>query len=314
LDIGGTKTDAVAVDHTGRVVQQLRLATGFGSAAVLETAVDAVERLAVLLDLETGDFESVGVGIPGAVDVESGRVSHAVNLGVDELLLGGELSARLGVSVQVENDVNAAAVGAFHLFDRAEPDHLDSPEAHSMAYLNLGTGLAAGLVLGGRLWRGSRGTAGEIGHIPVDPTGPLCPCGQRGCLEMMASGSAVARQWPSSDASPVHALFHAADGGDPSAAEVRARLLENVAAAVRVLVLTVDVNSVVIGGGLSAVGQPLLDGVREVLDAWALSSPFLDSLGLTDRVHLLPAGFSAAAVGAALVGMTTSGAAQWRKW
>jgi predicted NBD/HSP70 family sugar kinase len=131
---------------------------------------------------------------------------------------------------------------------------------------------------------------------------------------MMASGSAVARQWPSSGASPVHALFQAADGGDASAMEVRARLLENVAAAVRVLVLTVDVNSVVIGGGLTSVGQPLLDGVREVLDAWALSSPFLDSLGLTDRVHLLPAGFSAAAVGAALVGMTTSGAAQWRKW
>jgi predicted NBD/HSP70 family sugar kinase len=307
LDIGGTKTDAVVVDHTGRVVEQLRLPTGFGSAAVLETAVDAVARLAVLLDLETRDFESVGVGIPGAVDVRSGRVSHAVNLGVDELDLGGELRARLGVSVRVENDVNAAAVGAFHLLGQDGADYLDSPEAHSMAYLNLGTGLAAGLVLGGRLWRGSRGTAGEIGHIPVDPTGPLCPCGQRGCLEMMASGSAVARQWPSSHASPVHALFEAADGGDPLALEVRARLLENVAAAVRVLVLTVDVTTVVIGGGLRSVGQPLLGGVRAILDSWALASPFLASLGLTERVQLVPAGFSAAAVGAALVGMTTSG-------
>lgn len=183
-----------------------------------------------------------------------------------------------------------------------------------MAYLNLGTGLAAGLVLGGRLWRGSRGTAGEIGHIPVDPTGPLCSCGQRGCLEMMASGSAVARQWPSSHASPVHALFEAADGGDPSALEVRARLLENVAAAVRVLVLTVDVDCVVIGGGLSSVGQPLVDGVRDILDLWAVTSPFLASLGLADRVQLVPAGFPAAAVGAALVGMTTSGVAPWRKW
>jgi predicted NBD/HSP70 family sugar kinase len=309
LDIGGTKTDAVAVDHAGRVVEQLRLPTGFGSAAVLETAVDAVARLAALLDLETRDFESVGVGIPGAVDVRSGRVSHAVNLGVDELDLGGELRARLGVSVRVENDVNAAAVGAFHLLGQDGADDLDSPEAHSMAYLNLGTGLAAGLVLGGRLWRGSRGTAGEIGHIPVDPTGPLCPCGQRGCLEMMASGSAVARQWPSSHASPVHALFEAADGGDPLALEVRARLLENVAAAVRVLVLTVDVNTVVIGGGLRSVGQPLLGGVRAILDSWAVTSPFLASLGLTERVQLVPAGFSAAAVGAALVGMTTSGVA-----
>jgi glucokinase len=123
----------------------------------------------------------------------------------------------------------------------------------------------------------------------------------------MASGSAVARQWPSSHASPVHALFEAADGGDPLALEVRARLLENVAAAVRVLVLTVDVTTVVIGGGLRSVGQPLLGGVRAILDSWALASPFLASLGLTERVQLVPAGFSAAAVGAALVGMTTSG-------
>jgi predicted NBD/HSP70 family sugar kinase len=114
-----------------------------------------------------------------------------------------------------------------------------------MAYLNLGTGLAAGLVLGGRLWRGSRGVAGEIGHIPVDPAGPLCPCGQRGCLELMASGSAVARQWPPDEPKPVRALFAAADAGDALAIEVRARLVDNVAAAVRLLVLTVDVDDVV---------------------------------------------------------------------
>ena len=89
-------------------------------------------------------------------------------------------------------------MGAFHLLGR--------PDTHSMAYLNLGTGLAAGLVLNGALWRGSRGTAGEIGHIPVDPNGALCSCGQRGCLEMVASGSAVARQWPTDHPDPARAV------------------------------------------------------------------------------------------------------------
>jgi len=172
-----------------------------------------------------------------------------------------------------------------------------------MAYLNLGTGLAAGIVLGGRLWRGSRGTAGEIGHIPVDPNGPECPCGQRGCLEMVASGSAIARQWPTDDPKPARALFAAAASGDPTAVTVKQHFVENVAAAVRILVLTVDVDSVVIGGGLSSLGPVLRDDVCEVLASWERVSPFLASTGLSERIAIVPAGFPAAAVGAALVGV-----------
>lgn len=299
VDIGGTKTDAVAVDHSGRVVHQLRVPTGFGPSAVLDTAIEAVTALATASGVEVHAFDSVGVGIPGAVDNETGRVSHAVNLGVEGLELGAELAENLGVPVRVENDVNAAALGAFHL--------LDLPDSRSMAYLNLGTGLAAGLVLAGQLWRGSRGTAGEIGHIPVDPNGPLCSCGQRGCLEMVASGSAVARQWPTAHDKPVQALFEAADAGDPLAVEVRQRLVDNVASAVRLLVLTVDVDTVVIGGGISSLGDPLLGRVCQVLETWSASSPFIASLELARRVQLVPAGFSAAAVGAAFVGMTTTG-------
>jgi predicted NBD/HSP70 family sugar kinase len=215
-----------------------------------------------------------------------------VNLGLDGLALGEELGGRLGVKVRLENDVNVAALGAFHL--------LGHGAEHSMAYLNLGTGLAAGLVLGGRLWRGSRGTAGEIGHIPVDPAGELCSCGQRGCLELLASGSAVARQWPTDHPRPVQDLFEAAAAGDALAIEVRARFIDNVASAVRVLVLTVDVDDVVIGGGITSLGAPLLDAVRDVLTSWSAQSQFLASLELPSRVGLAPAG-PVASVGAALL-------------
>ena len=297
IDIGGTKTDAVAVDGGGAVLGELRLPTGFGAEAVVASTTEAVSALASQLRVEPRDFSSLGIGIPGSVDSGTGRVAHAVNLGLDGLELGAELTARFGVEAHVENDVNAAALGAYARL--ASADRTIS----SMAYLNLGTGLAAGLVLAGRLWRGSRGNAGEIGHIPIDPAGPLCPCGQRGCLETLASGSAVSRQWPTDHPWPVQALFEAAQAGDAAAEAVWERLLGNVASAVRLLVLTVDVDRVVIGGGISSLGEPLLDGVRDTLDGWAASSPFLASLGLRERVELVPAGFPAAAVGAALVGV-----------
>ena len=295
IDIGGTKTDAVAITSTGEIVEQLGLPTGFGPDAVLETAIAAVTRLADLTATDVADFTSIGIGIPGAVDNGTGRVTHAVNLGLEGLDLGAELSTRLGRAVRVDNDTNAAALGAFHL--------LDKQEGHSMAFLSLGTGLSAGIIIEGRLWRGSRGTAGEIGHIPVDPDGPECSCGQRGCLEMLASGSAIARQWPTDDPKPARALFAAAAAGDARAIEVKQRFVESVAAGVRLLALTFDIDMVVIGGGLSSLGPVLLDAVRAVLASWEAESPFLASIRLSERVAIVPQDFPAAAVGAALVGV-----------
>ncbi|MFD3446967.1 ROK family protein [Microbacteriaceae bacterium 4G12] len=294
LDIGGTKTHAVAVDDSGSPVHSLRMSTGFGADAVIGTAVAAVRGLADLAGIEPAHFASIGVGIPGTVEPSTGTVSHAVNLGVDRLPLGAALADRFAAPVRVENDVNAAALGAYAL--------LGAEAGASMAYLNLGTGLAAGLVLDGRLWRGAGGSAGEIGHIPVDPHGEVCPCGQRGCLETVASGSTIARQWPTTDPQPARALFAAAAAGNPVAVGVRIRLLENIAAAVRILVLTVDPETVVIGGGLSSLGDDLLRDLRAVLTRWEEGSPFLASTELPARVRVLPPGFPAAAVGAALVG------------
>jgi glucokinase len=292
IDIGGTKTDAVAVEDSGEVVQRVRLATGFGSVAVVETAVSAMTQIAELSQLGVGDFDSIGIGIPGMVDGDSGHVRHAVNLGVEGLDLGSRLTDRFGVDVRIENDVTAAAVGAYRLLGLTS----------SMAYLNVGTGIAAGLVINGLPWRGSRGTAGEVGHIPIDPEGVMCRCGQRGCLETVASGSSVARQWPSSAQYPVLEVFDAADAGDAKAVAIRANLGGGVASAVRMLVLTADVDTVVIGGGLSHLGDRLHGDIDRVFAEWAASSTFLASLELAPRVQLVPEGLPVAAVGAAFVG------------
>lgn len=292
LDIGGTKIDAVVLDAGGGVRTQVRVPTGTGPEAVVASAEQAVREVVARDETSLQEVTSIGVGIPGMVDPQGGRVRHAVNLGVTDLALAESLAGRVGAPVRLENDVKAAALGAYSLLGLTG----------TAALLNLGTGVAAGIVIDGRLWRGPGGGAGEVGHIPVDPAGVRCGCGQRGCIETLASGSAVARMWPSKAPLPAFELFDAADAGDQDALKVRRTVASGAASAVRVLALTVDVQTVVIGGGLSNLGDRLLAQVKKVLAEWGEDSPFLASLGLPGRVRMLPPHLSAAAVGAALVG------------
>jgi glucokinase len=305
LDIGGTKTLAVLLGDDGEVLAQTRLATVLGPAGVVDAAARAVQGVARQAGVPLGDVTGVGVGVPGLVDSGAGTVRHAVNVGVDgaPLELATLLSVRLGgIGVEVENDLNVAAVGAAHLVEAEGVG--DTPT--DLAFLALGTGLAAGIVLDGRLRRGSRGAAGEIGHVPVDPAGPPCACGQRGCLELYASGSAVTALWPTATGRPAPVeLFEAAAAGDPDALVARATYARAVAAAVRMLVLTVDVQHVVLGGGVSQLGQPLLDAVQDALADESAASGFLRSLDLPGRVRLAPGRVAVGAVGAAVVGRGT---------
>jgi len=295
LDIGGTKTQAVLVDPSGALLATRRDPTKHGSEGLVRTAVEAVGALLREAGPDAARAWSLGVGVPGLVDAGSGRVSHAANLGLhgDSLDLGARLGARLGRRVAVENDVNAAALGATTL--------LGPGAAHDVAYLNLGTGLAAGIVLDGELRRGAHGAAGEIGHLALEPAGPRCACGQRGCLETIASGAALAAAWPTQSAPPARALFDAADAGDGEAIRIRARFADAVATAVRVLCLAADVATVVLGGGVAQLGERLRVAVAGALAAQAASSPFLASLDLPARVRVAPADHPVAAVGAALL-------------
>lgn len=289
LDIGGTKIHAVAIDPAGRVVAQTRVPSGFGPVEVVANAARAALQVTASAGAPQAPL-SVGVGIPGLVDRATGHVRHAVNLGLREVDFARELTALVHAPVTVENDVNAAALGVYRALR----------SAGALGYVNVGTGLAAGLIVDGRLWRGSRGVSGEIGHLPVDPAGAVCPCGQRGCLETLASGSAIARQWPSSDRHPARALFAAADAGDPAATAVRARFADGLAAAVRTIIMAVGVDQVVIGGGLSNLGAPLLADVKAALTTAASRSTLLTSLEMDQRVRLAPSHTPFAAAGAAL--------------
>ncbi|MFD7021896.1 ROK family protein [Promicromonospora sukumoe] len=314
LDIGGTKILGALLDPAGEVVATVRRSTVHGADGLVDGAAQAVRDVVESGGVELAAVVGVGLGIPGIVDHVSGTVKHAVNLGVhdDELPLAELLSAELGgVAVVVENDLNVAAVGAAHVLERSEHGAGAGGEAgaggpaehEDLAFLALGTGLASGLVLNGELRRGASGAAGEIGHIPVDPLGPECPCGQRGCLERFASGKALEAAWPSRHGKPAPVeLFEAARAGDEEAIAVKDRFAAATASAVRLLVLTADVRHVVLGGGVALLGTELLDAVQDALREQAKVSSFLGSLKLAERVRLAPTHVPVAAVGAAVLG------------
>jgi glucokinase len=293
VDVGGTKTHAIAITAKGEIVAEARRPTGFGPLQVVNSVAATLEQVASMLGMDAAEFGGIGIGLPGAVDAVTGTVCHALNIGVERLELAERIHHRLDVSVMVENDVKAAALGAARQLNHS---------TGGLAYLNLGTGLAAGLVLGGQLWRGGTGTAGEIGHIPIDPQGQVCACGQRGCLETSASGAAVAREWPTPNGSAINAVLAAVGDGDPAARRVLDRLADHVAIAVKVLVLTVDVETVVLGGGLSSAGERLRSAVAGSLDRDSATSAFLASLRLSSRVGIVPDVDSVGALGAALIG------------
>ncbi|TQL66727.1 putative NBD/HSP70 family sugar kinase [Nocardioides albertanoniae] len=289
LDIGGTKIHGIAIGPDGVVLAEERVATTRGPEGVVTSAAAVVAALRASLD---GDvIRSIGAGIPGIVDTRAGTVKHAVNLGLDGAAfpLAELLGARAGAVVTLENDTNAATLGAHAVED-----------VDDLVYLSLGTGLAAGLYLGGALRRGFHGAAGEVGHLPVDPEGAVCGCGQRGCLELVASGAALASAWPTTTGHPAAALFAAATEGDPAAIAVRDRFATGVAAAIRALALAVDPERVVIGGGVAAIGEPLREAIAVALTEQAETSPFLASLELASRLRVVSSA-PVAAIGAALI-------------
>lgn len=296
IDIGGTKVGAVVLNADGEVMATSRVLTATETPSAVYTSVREALSLVGITGPGSG-IGGIGVGTAGLVDRHLGTVSHAVNLGIgeDPLPIAALITRDFAVDVHVENDVNAAALGAFLAFS-------DNGDSDDLAYLSIGTGIAAGVVLNGRLHRGRRGVAGEIGHLPVARLGPRCECGLQGCLEVVASGSAIERVWPvDSDRNAAAELFAAASEGEIRAVELVDDVADHLAHAVYLLAVTYDVDRIVIGGGVAQTGEPLFRSIDEGLARLGRQSAFVRSLQLQDRVCLSPDG-PIGAIGAAAIG------------
>jgi predicted NBD/HSP70 family sugar kinase len=301
VDVGGTKTLVIVVDDQDRIVYEQAAPTN-GSSLVGQIAGlvdDARRRLG-------RDLMAVGVAIPGHVDAADGSVSMAVNLGITHLPLGAMLQAQLGVPVFVEHDARAAA-----LWLGNHADHWSALSPASVAFLAIGTGISAGVVLNGALLRGDNSFAGEVGHIVADPQGVVCACGLRGCLETIAAGPAIGRQadeaiaagrntvlLPLSSAADV---FRASADGDGVAVEIVDRVADHLARAIRSLALTLGVRRVVIGGGVAAAGPALLDPIRSRIARERAMSPLVQAALGDATIELLSPTEKPGARGAAAI-------------
>lgn len=277
IDVGGTKCLGVVVNEHG-VVQ----------ASVRKPTPPANELVDCLIEIvqELGAHESLGVGVPGLVTPD-GVIRASPNLkGVIELPLRAQLESRLGERVWVDNDATSACL--------AEWQYGAARGCSDVWMVTLGTGIGGGFISGGVLQHGAHGYAGEIGHMVVDPDGPLCPCGRRGCWERYASGTGLAYL---AGGEPGESVIARAMSGESDALEVLSEYAKWIALGLVNITNITDPSCIVLGGGLATSSEIVMPAVRRWFSEILYSA--------AHRVHpeLRPAelGEQAGAIGAALL-------------
>jgi glucokinase len=279
VDVGGTKVAAGVVDDDGRLVAETRCETPSESDTVLDAVVSVVSELR-----DGRDVEAVGVGVAGYVDAERSTMLFAPNLPWENVPVRARLEDALGCAVVVENDANSAAWAEYRYgAGQGEPD---------LVCLTVGTGIGCGIVLDGVLYRGRFGIAGEPGHVCVERGGVPCGCGNEGCLEQYASGTALSRYASGRSGEAVTA---AARGGEREAVAAFARVGMWLGRGLADLAAVLDPGLFVIGGGVADAGELLLGPTRESFAAslsGAAHRPHAD-------VRLAALGNTAGLVGAA---------------
>ena len=292
IDVGGTKLAAGLVDADGavRAVERTPTEAGADGETLWSGLVGLVDR--VMTAAGTPDIAGVGVGCGGPMRWPSGEVSPLNIRGWRDFPLRQRLGARYpGVPVRLHNDAVAVAIAEHWLGAGKGTSH--------MLGMVVSTGVGGGLVLGGRLVNGTSGNAGHIGHVVVDPAGPACVCGGRGCLEAIARGPALAdwahqQGWRPEGAGTGRDLTEDARAGDAIAVAALARGGEAVGLAVATVTALCDLDVVAIGGGVSQAGDMLFGPIQEALDRHT-------GMAFTRNVRVVPAalGQESGLVGAA---------------
>jgi glucokinase len=303
VDIGGSKVAVLVVDTQKRVRGRATAPTDVsGPERTVASIVAAIQEGLRAANAQMEEIAAVGLGIPGRVLPETGVVQLAVNLNLKESPVGELLEAQLGAPCFLENDVRVATSGVYHF----NGNHT----LRNMAYLSVGTGIAAGLIINGELYRGSSGMAGEIGHMVIDPQGPRCGCGAFGCLETFSAGPAIARLGrraaelgtsrllKDQELITAETVYEAARQGDPAAQAIVEKAGRYLGQALQWLVTAYDVERIVLGGGVSSAGETFWQPIERELDRQRKTSPLASDLLAPDMFHLLPPDYDAAIWGA----------------
>ena len=313
IDLGGTKINTALMNPSGEILAQDYRETRAeeGQEPVIARMVESAQTVVRQAEAVMKQIVAIGIGAPGPMDVAEGILTAPPNLpGWRDVPLKQLIQDKLGIQTFLENDANAAALAEYH--------YGAGRGSKNMIYVTVSTGIGGGLILGGQLYYGSDGAAGEVGHMTILPHGPLCGCGNRGHLEALASGTAIAREGRELLARGVPSLIGDLAGGDPR--EVTARVvavaadrddleaqriiecaMEFLGVGIANLANVFNPDYIVIGGGLSNLGEKLFGPVRRVVRNTAFDV-------IAGRVQIVPAqlGSDVGVIGAATVAISRS--------
>lgn len=243
VDIGGTNLRGALISAQGEILERFRMLSMIheGRGPFLDRLQQGVAELLATAGSLGLPVQGMGVGVPGLID-RCGVVHSSVNmLALEGLALREQLESRLQLPVCCANDANLIALG--------EARYGAGQGLDSLMVITIGTGLGSGLLLNGRLWEGSNGFAAEFGHVTIEPEGLPCPCGNHGCLERYVSATALRRESGGLEATELAQL---AGQGDPDALRLFHRLGQQLGIAVAGLLNVLNLDGIVIGGGVSA--------------------------------------------------------------
>ncbi|MCX6466388.1 MAG: ROK family protein [Pseudonocardiales bacterium] len=304
LDIGGTKIAGGVVDESGALLAEITERTPEESDgdAVAPILFDIVERLRA----EHGDVSAVGVGAAGIVEWPEGRMVWAPNNAYQDWPVREQLEKATGLPAVVDNDANVAALAEARLGERRDRE---------LVLITVGTGIGGGLVLGGQIYRGPTGRGAELGHIILNPDGPVCGCGNHGCFEAYASGTALTRMGREAAADDPQGLIArlgaeqgevtgqtvtaAAGQGDAVAVQLFERLGRWLGVGIASLANIFELEAVAVGGGLVETGDLLLEPARRAAREFAYAT----QARLTVPIRPATFGSDAGMVGAALLAL-----------
>jgi len=309
VDLGGTKIATAAANFEGSIISKVIRPTcpERGQDAVVKDIVESIREAVASAGATMVDVKSIGIGSPGPVNHGAGIIIFAPNLMWQNVPIVQILQGMLDVPVYLENDANAAGLGEYR-FGAGKG-------SRNMIYITVSTGIGGSLILGGKIHTGSYGVAGEVGHMTIVNDGPLCGCGNQGCLEALAAGPAIARR---AQACVLHGdntimkdlaggciesitsktVGEAAASGDALAMEIINKTGEYLGIGVANLINVINPDTVVIGGGVSNMGELLLAPLRRATELRAIKAAF-------ERVRIVEAGLGpeAGLVGAVCVAL-----------
>lgn len=277
IDLGGTKIKGVICGYDGKILSEYTLPTNVneGEKAVAGRIMLAIDKVIEKWEGSIDEIKAIGVGSPGPLNAEKGIITNPVNIPLKNFNVVKAISEKYSIPAYLDNDANVAAIGEY-MFGAGKG-------TQNMVYVTVSTGIGGGAIINGRIYRGHTNNSLEVGHTTIDPDGPKCNCGNYGCLEAMASGTAISRRAKEAIENGCNTslsnyknptakeVFDEAYKGDEVSVKILDKCLNYLGIGIANVITNFDPELVIIGGGVSKGGQIVFDKVKEVVNKRCMS-------------------------------------------